>query len=335
VIAAVTGATGHIGANLVRALLAEGRQVRVLVREDHRALAGLAGTAGARLRQVRGDIFDAASLARLLDGADTLFHLAGRISIVGAEGGLVERTNVAGVRSVVEACLSAGVRRLVHCSSIHAFDDHPHEQIVDETRALALGPEHMPYDRSKATGQAIVLEAVRQRGLDAVVINPTAVVGPHDYKLSRMGEVLLDIYHRRLPLLIDGGYNWVDARDVAAGAIAAERQGRRGECYLLPGHWVHICDVSRLISRLTGRGTPQAAAPLWLAMIAAVFCLGWGRLRGVTPKFTPAAVRSIRLHRQISGEKAARELGYRPRPFEETLRDTFAWFAEEGLLEHR
>jgi dihydroflavonol-4-reductase len=329
VIAAVTGAAGHIGANLVRALLAEGRQVRVLVRGDRRALAGL------KVQEVPGDIFDAASLARLLQGADTFFHLAGRISIVGAEGGLVQRTNVEGVRSVVEACLAAGVRRLVHCSSIHAYDSHPNDQVVDESRALALGPGHMPYDRSKAGGQTIVLEAVQQRGLDAVVINPGAVVGPHDYKISRMGEVLLDIYYRRLPALIDGGYNWVDARDVAAGAIAAEKSGRSGQCYLLTGHWVHIREVSQLISRLTGRNTPQAALPLWLAMVASAFSLGWGRLRGRTPKFTPGAVRSIRMHRHISCDKARRELGYRPRAFEETLRDTFAWFAEQGLLDGR
>jgi dihydroflavonol-4-reductase len=329
VIAAVTGAAGHIGANLVRALLAEGREVRVLVRGDHRALAGL------EVQEVEGDLFEPPSLARLLQGAHTLFHLAGRISLVGAEGGLVHRTNVDGVRNVVEACLAAGVRRLVHCSSIHAFDNRPEGQLVDETRALALGPEHMPYDRSKAAGQTIVLEAVQQRGLDAVVINPAAVVGPHDYKISRMGAVLLDIYHRRLPVLIDGGYNWVDARDVAAGAIAAEQKGRRGECYLLPGHWVHICEVSRLISLLTGRKTPQAAVPLGLAMFASLFSLAWGRLHGRTPKFTPAAVRSIRMHQRISGDKARRELGYQPRPFEETLRDTFAWFAQAGLLEGR
>lgn len=325
-ITAVTGAAGHLGANLVRALLAEGRSVRVLVRDDRRALAGL------EVEQLPGDIRDHRSLQRLLRGADTLFHLAARISIVGAEGGLVHRTNVEGVRNVVQASLEAGLRRLVHCSSIHAFESDPAELPVDETRPLALGPQHMAYDRSKALGQTIVLEAVRRRGLDAVVINPGAVVGPHDYKVSRMGEVLLDIYHHRLPALIDGGYNWVDARDVAAGAIAAEKKGRSGECYLLTGNWVHIREVSRLISRLTGRATPQLALPIGLALLASVFSLTWGRLRGKIPKFTPAAVRSVRMHRHISCDKARRELGYQPRPFEETLRDTFAWFAEQGLL---
>jgi dihydroflavonol-4-reductase len=327
-VTAVTGASGHVGGNLVRALLEQGRKVRCLVRDDRRALQGL------DVEMVEGNMFDPDSLDRLLDGAETAFHLAARISIVGAEGGLVARTNVEGPRNMVEACLRSKIRRLVHCSSIHAFSTHPNDQVIDETRTLALGPEHMPYDRSKAMGQTVVLEAVR-RGLDAVVINPAAVIGPHDYKVSRMGEVLLDIYHRRLPALIDGGYNWVDVRDVVAGALAAESRGRTGECYLLSGHWVHISDMSRLISRLTGRKTPKAATPLWLAYPVSLLSLAWGRLQGRVPKFTPGAVRSIQMHRHISHDKATRELGYQPRPFEDTVRDTLEWFRQAGMLDGR
>jgi dihydroflavonol-4-reductase len=324
-ITAVTGASGHLGGNLVRALLAEGRTVRVLARSDRRALEGL------DVRVVEGDIADPAAVRALLDGAETVFHLAGRISLVGAEGGLVEKTNVDGVRHVLRACRDAGVRRLVHFSSIHAFDTNPNDRVVDETRRLALGPRNAAYDRSKAEGQQAVLDAVKD-GLDAVIVNPGAVVGPFDFKVSRMGSVFLDICHGRLPMLIDGGYNWVDARDVCEGAILAEKKGRRGECYLLTGHWVHICEVSRIIGRLTGRRTTQTAAPIWLAAAASWFSLGWGALSGKTPKFTPAAIRAIQSHRYISHEKAVRELGYQPRPFEETVRDTLEWFREAGLL---
>jgi len=235
---------------------------------------------------------------------------------------------------VLRACRDAGVRRLVHCSSIHAFDTHPNDQLIDETRNLALGPGHAAYDRSKAEGQMAVLEAVKE-GLDAVILNPGAIVGPYDFKVSRMGAVFLDIYHGRLPMLIDGGYNWVDARDVAQGALLAEKKARRGECYLLTGHWVHICEVSRIIGRITGRKTTQAAAPIWLASAASWFSLGWGKLRGTTPKFTPAAIEAIQSHRSISHEKATRELGYEPRSFEETVRDTMEWFRQAGMLDGR
>ncbi len=322
---AVTGGSGHVGGNLVRALLEQGRRVRVLVREDRRALDGLP------VEMVEGDVFDRDSIERLVAGAGAVFHLAARISIVGAEGGLVERTNTEGPHNVVEACLRQGVGRLVHFSSIHAFESASRDQVIDETRPLALGKGHMAYDRSKARGQLEVLRGV-ERGLDAVIVNPGAVIGPGDYKVSRMGEVLLDIYHNRLPALLDGGYNWVDVRDVVSGALAAEERGRTGQCYLLTGHWVHICDLSALVGRLTGRRTPRGATPLWLASLASYPSLGWGKLRGKVPKFTPAAVRSVQMHRHISHEKATDELGYRPRPFEDTVRDTLEWFRRAGML---
>jgi dihydroflavonol-4-reductase len=323
-IAAVTGASGHVGANLVRALLEEGREVRVLLRADSRAVAGLP------VERIEGDVLDRRSLARLMEGAETVFHAAGRISIVGPEHGLVDRTNVLGVRNVIEACLDAGVRRLVHFSSIHAYSAEPHGECISEERSLALGPGEAPYDRSKALGQREVMEAA-ERGLEAVVVNPTAIIGPHDYKGSRMGRVLLGIATHALPAVIDGGYNWVDVRDVARGAIAAEKRGRSGQCYLLPGRWVHIRDVSLLIHRLTGRKTPLWAAPMWLARPASGFALAWGLALGKEPLFTPAAVRALCGHKLVSGEKAEAELDYRPQPFEETIYDTLEWFLKEGL----
>jgi dihydroflavonol-4-reductase len=322
---AVTGASGHIGGNLVRALLARGEQVRVLVRKDRRALEGL------DVEMVEGDMLDIESLRRLVRGADTVFHLAARISIAGPEGGLVHRTNVTGPQNIAQVCLECGVRRLVHTSSIHAFSTHPNSEVVDEKRTLALGPQHMDYDRSKANGQLAILAAVKQ-GLDAVIVNPGAVLGPHDYKLSRMGSVLLDLYHRRIPALIDGGYNWVDARDVAEGMIAAREKGRTGECYLLTGRWAHVAELASLVTKLTGRKTPRFATPLWLAALVSYPSLWWGMASRVTPKFTPKAVRSIQMHRYISHMKATDELGYNPRPLEATVRDTLEWFASARAL---
>jgi dihydroflavonol-4-reductase len=230
----------------------------------------------------------------------------------------------------VEACIRNGVGRLVHCSSIHAFSAEPNG-VLEETHRLALGPRDMPYDRSKAMAQRAVLDGVA-RGLDAVVINPTAVIGPNDFAPSRMGRIIVGIARRRLPALIDGGYDWVDARDVAAGAIAAEKKGRTGECYLLSGHWISFRDLSALIGRILDRPTPRAAAPLWLALPASCASIAWARLRGKAPLFTPSAVRTLRSHHRVSREKAVRELGYAPRPFEETIRDTVEWFRREGML---
>jgi dihydroflavonol-4-reductase len=226
------------------------------------------------------------------------------------------------------------VKRLVHCSSIHAFSTDPVDQVLDETRKLALGENHFPYDRSKALGQTEVLKAV-DRGLDAVIINPTAVLGPHDFKPSRMGQVLLDIYHRRYPALINGGYDWVDARDVASCALAAEQKGKKGENYLASGHWYHLCEIARIISELYNRKTNRFATPMWLCKLPAHVVLAYAKVRGVTPKFTPIALKTLESHRYISHEKATRELGYHPRPIEETIRDTLEWFRGQGMLDPR
>jgi dihydroflavonol-4-reductase len=233
---------------------------------------------------------------------------------------------------VVDVCLETGVKRLVHFSTIHVFSDNPRNETVTEARALVDGEYHAIYDTSKAAGQRIVLKGVEQ-GLDAVIVNPTAVIGPNDFKISRMGEVLMDIYNNRYPLLIDGGYDWVDVRDVAIGAVAAEQHGKSGECYLLSGHRVDLPDFAALVGELSGRKTPTGAIPLWLASVVAAFNLAYGLIVGKTPKFTPEGIRALRLHRSISHQKATEELGYAPRPFRETVRDSIAWFREAGLLD--
>src|SRR5437868_245817 len=204
---AVTGATGHVGGNLVRALVERGHQVRALVREEHRTLEGV------EVERVRGDVGDPESLERAFDGVERVFHLAARISIAPGDEDEVQRVNVVGVRNVVAACLKVGVKRLLHMSSIHAMSAQPLGETIDESRPLASGPDLMTYDRSKAEGEREVIAGI-ERGLDAVRVNPTAILGPYDFRPSPMGEVLLDLYHRRLPALVEGGFDWVDVRDI-------------------------------------------------------------------------------------------------------------------------
>jgi dihydroflavonol-4-reductase len=322
-ITVVTGASGHIGGNLARALLAQGRRLRLLVREDRRAVEGLAA------ELVMGDVTDPGSLARALQGADVVYHLAARISIVGEEGGLVQRTNVLGTRNVVEACLAAGVKRLGHFSSIHAFSQDPLEQPLDETRAPVPGKGSPAYDRSKAAGEQEI-RAGLERGLDAVIVNPTAVLGPFDFKPSRMGEVIRGLSQRRFLALIEGGFDWVDVRDVAAGAIAAEERGRRGEKYLLSGHWLSLRELAGLVEEISGTRAPAWTSPTWLAHLGAPFVTAWSKMTGKQPLYTTESLYALRANRAISHDKATRELGYSPRPLRETVEDALRWFREHG-----
>ena len=253
------------------------------------------------------------------------------ISIVGDQGGLVTRTNVEGPRNVVNACLTTGVRKLVHFSSIHAFEQRPHDVTLDETRANVEGPKHPAYDRSKAGGEAEIRAGIA-RGLDAVIVNPTAVLGPYDFKLSRMGTVVLMLAKRQLPSLVGGGFDWVDVRDVAAGAIAAAEKGRTGEKYLLSGRWASVKELAKVVQEVTGVKPPAFTSPMWLAKVGAPFMGLWAKATGTQPLYTHEALHALVSNRDIRHDKAAAELGYTARPLVDTVRDSVAWFRSAGLL---
>jgi dihydroflavonol-4-reductase len=322
----VTGATGHIGVNLLRALMREGRKVRAFVRSDVHWLDGL------DVEIVRGDIRDAEAVRKAVRGAEVVYHLAAHISIIRGEAHVVRECNIQGPRNVVGACLDAGVRRLVHFSSIHALSVLPRGATVDETRALNSDLDPVPhYDRSKSMGEREVRAGI-ERGLDVVTVNPTGVIGPYDYRPSAMGSVLLDLYHRRLPSLVDGGYNFVDVRDVVAGAMAAEARGRKGERYLLSGHWVSTPQIGAIVEEVTGKRAPRFVCPMWLARTAAPFAELYAKAAGRPPLFTSAALHALRNHREISHKKATDELGYAPRPTRETIADTFEWFRDAKVI---
>jgi dihydroflavonol-4-reductase len=321
----ITGASGHIGANLVRALIQKKQAVRCLVHTHTKAIDGLS------VERVSGDVRDVESLCRALDGIDTVYHLAANISINLDNWKQLEETNIGGTRNMVEACRRMGVRRLIHFSSIHAFNRDPLSQPVDETRPLVTSPTHPPYDRSKAAGTREVRKGIEQ-GLDAVIIHPTAVMGPYDFVPSYLGEAILMIAKGKLPAMVQGGYDWVDVRDVVSGAMTAAEKAPTGAAYLLGGQWVSMCDMARLVGELAGVKIGNFVCPMWLAQVGAVYFKGVSKLTGKQPLYTSMSLRALQDNRNISHERAARELGYKPRPFKETIADTLQWFRENGQL---
>ena len=323
----VTGASGHLGATLVRHLLARGHRVRALIHAQSIALEGLP------IERVHGDILDRASLDPAFDGVEAVFHLAATISLIKSDAERVMRTNTLGPEHVVDACLAHKVRRLVHYSSVHAFLPHGPGGVTDEERPPNLNPRAPAYDRSKALGQQIVQEAVRTRGLDAVVVNPVGVLGPWDFAPHLGNRAILDLGLGLLPSLAGGGFDWVDARDVSDGAIAALERGRTGESYLLSGTWKSVTELAALVEGETGTKAPRFTAPLWLARIGVPFAAGYAKLKRTQPLFTMASLRALEEHRSCSNEKARAELGYTPRPTSETVRDSFTFFRAVGLFE--
>jgi dihydroflavonol-4-reductase len=321
----VTGAAGHAGANLVRALLARGRPTRALVHEDRKALEGL------DLEFVAGDVRNPESLVEAFTGADVVYHLAARISILKDNWPSLEAINVTGTRNVVEACRSCGVRRLVYFSSIHSFARPAGGGPVDETLPLVATRRYPPYDRSKSAAEKEVRRGIEQ-GLDAVIISPTAIIGPHDYKPSHFGEALLRMAQGKLPALVPGGFDWVDVRDVIEGAMRAEETAPAGAKYILSGHWVSLCDVAGLVAQVTGVPAPGFVCPTWLARVGAPFIGAFDRLADRRPLYTGASLQTLLDKHDVSHQKATRELDYHPRPLQETITDTLKWFQDNGCL---
>lgn len=326
---AITGATGHLGSSLTRQLIARGDDVRALTRKpDPVELRGLPIT------RVIGDVTSGEGLDALLDGVDVLLHLAAQISIVGPMNGLVDAVNVQGVRNVVKAAKHAKLPRMVHTCSVHAFEPEPLGEPTDEQRPRVKRGDAPAYDVSKAEGEAVVRQAIAEDGLDAVIVHPSAVMGPYDFKPSRMGHVLCKLYQRRLPALLDGGFDWVDARDVSAGILAAAERGRTNESYLLTGHYLTLEQLAELAQRVTGVPRPRFVCPKWVAGIGAPFMdIAVWLMRGGEPLYTSESLMPLELRMGYDHAKAERELGYTVRPLEQTLRDAYAWMLAQGVIE--
>jgi len=322
---AVTGASGHIGSNLVRELISKGHQVRVLYHEDNRGFEGLP------VEAIPGSMNDQDALTRLVTGTDIVFHLAAQISINGKNDKRLLDKNIEGTRNIIEAIHRSGNIRLIHFSSIHALEHEPLDQVLDENRPLAL-TDPIYYTQSKAYSEQIVLKAVTN-GLDAIILNPTAVIGPFDFKPSLMGQAIVRFYKGRLPALIPGGYDWVDVRDVVQAAINATTKGKTGKRYILSGQWKTIKTLGQEVHYLGGRKIPCIRVPFWLAIAAVPLfrLLAW--LSGRIPLYTYESLHIIKNgNPAISSLLARNELNYQPRPFEGTVKDTVAWYRENGYI---
>jgi dihydroflavonol-4-reductase len=271
------------------------------------------------------DLNDPASLEQAFGGAQVVYHLASTISIRMDNWDELERINVNGTRNVVEACLRCGVRRLVYFSSIHAYQQEPFDQPLDEERPLLTDGRVPPYERSKAAAELIARQAP-EHGLDTVIIIPTAILGPYDFRPSYLGQALQLLMRGRIPALVRGGYDWVDVRDVVAGAMQAERLAPSGGRYILSGHWHTLQNVTRLTAEISGQSAPRFTVPTWLAELAQPAMAKLAQVNGSQPLYTRAMLKALRSNRQVSHAHATRELGYAPRPFELTLKDTLDWF---------
>lgn len=317
----VTGASGLVGAALVRELIAKGIPVRALYRSDPRPLEGLA------LEMVRVDVLSPSALRDAFRGAEVVYHSAAHVSIDWRDEATTNRINVVGTRNVIAACRDVRVPTLVHVSTSHCLVQEPLELPLREDRALLRrGSDHgSAYELSKADAERHVLEAASPR-MRAVSVNPTGVLGPFDYKPSKSFQLLIDLADGKLPALFPGGHDWVDSRDVARGAIAAAERGRSGERYLLGGEYATLAELAARVSSLTKVPAPRFVVPMGLTKIGATMAEWWCNATNQQMLFNHQALKVLEAKNPIvCYDKARTELGYDPRPLATTLEDTIRW----------
>jgi dihydroflavonol-4-reductase len=322
----VTGATGHIGNVLVRKLIECGEKVRVLILpgESRAPLAGL------NVEAMEGDVLDMSSLFKALKDIRGVFHLAGIISIMPGSIPIVRKVNVEGTRNIIHAAKQMHLRKLVYTSSIHAIQ-RVDAGMIDERLPFDPKNPYGEYDRSKAEATLEVQQAA-QAGLEAVIVCPTGVIGPYDFRGSMMGSVIHDAAFAKPTLYVDGAYNFVDVRDVVNGMIAAFDKGKRGESYILSGQKISVRYLLETVREITGKHFFQMKVPFDLAEFAARFTPWYYRKSKATPRFTPYSLEVLQSNCNISHDKATRELGYRPRTIYITIADTVKWFFENRHL---
>lgn len=324
---AITGASGLLGGNLAAELRAQGHDVVATRRAGTRII----HLEDLRLEWIDADLGSSEALARAFAGADAVFHCAAAVSVKREVTAEMTAANVTGTANVVEAAIAAGVPRLVHTSSVVAVGLTTDGRPCDETARWNFDAEGLVdgYAITKRRAEDVV-GAARDR-LDAVIVNPTYMLGPRDARPSS-GKLIVDVVRRRVPGWTPGYNNFVDARDVARGMIAAWQRGRRGERYILGGHDMTYGDVMREIARVAGVAPPRLRVPR-----PAAWALGrWGDLverLGKDPLVNSTQIRYAYTDRfRFRSDKAAAELGYTVGPLAPAIRDAIGWFRAHGML---
>lgn len=330
----LTGASGHLGANLLRRLLSDGHQVRTLLRpnSDNSAVEGL------QVEKVWGDLRDRQAVDAATAGCRFVFHTAAKVST--AEGVDRDRreifaSNVLATRNVLSAARQANVARVVVTGSLSGtgYDLDDPSKAVGEDQPYFPFHQPMPYEATKMLVEHECLRAYAE-GLDVVVATSCAILGPNDYKPSRMGRVLCDFSKGKLRAYIPGGFEFVTARDIVAGHVLAMQRGRAGQKYIFSSQFLTVDELMALMEDVTGRKRPRVRLPA--PLMGAIAQLTHGLQSRLFPdkpqRFTPGAVRILQMHRHADVSKAKNELGYTPTPVVEALQEAHQDFIRRGII---
>jgi nucleoside-diphosphate-sugar epimerase len=326
----LTGATGHLGANLVRRLLKDGLDVRVLLRAENDpenvAVEGLA------VERVYADLRDAGAVAAAMKGIGAVYHVAAKIQTYAGGEREIYETNVLGTRNILRAARDAGVGRVVVTGSLSAVGVTP-DRASNEDDPFYPFDKHLPYGFTKAFVEHECWKAVAE-GQDVVVATSCAILGPNDFIPSRMGAMIRDFANGKMRAYLPGGFDFVSTRDIAEGHVLAMEKGKSGQKYIFSTRFVEVDEMMGILEKVTGRPRPALRlSPEVMGAIAHVSSFFLTRFFPKVPqRFTPFAVRFLQLRRRADTSKAQRELGYRPSSIEDAMREAYEHFVERGEI---
>ncbi len=325
----VTGASGHLGANLVRRLLQDNLDVRVLMRDKN----DVASIDGLKVEAVYGDLRDFAAVRKAMEGVDRVYHCAAKVSTTYGNEREIYDSNVVGTRHILKAAREAKTGRVVVTGSFSAVGNLP-DRPSDETVPFYPFNKEMPYECSKAWVEHECWRAVLDHQQDVVVATSCAIIGPYDFRPSRMGLVIRDFAHGKLRAYIPGGFEFVAARDLVQGHLLTMEKGRTGQKYVFATEFRTLDEWMEMLEEVTGKKRPRLRlSPSLMYGIASVVSPILTRFfPNVPQRLTPGAVRILKLHRHADTSKAKNELGYQPTSIKQAVQDAYDWFVDRGEI---
>jgi dihydroflavonol-4-reductase len=322
----VTGATGFVGANLVRLLLSQGHQVRVLVRPQ----STLTNLQGLPVERVTGDLLSPA-LPRYLSGCDVLFHVAAHYSLWQKDKDQLYQANVLGTRSILRAAQSVGVPRTVYTSSVAAIGVGKPGVVVDETHQSPVASLIGHYKQSKYWAEQAAMQAA-QAGQDVVIVNPTTPIGAWDGKPTPTGEIILRFLRGQMPAYVNTGLNFIPVQDVAWGHILAWQKGQSGRRYILGHSNLSLQEFLQKLAQITGLPAPRWQIPVQIPLaVAWVDEILLGAL-GKTPSLALDGVRMAQQTMYYNAQRAVQELGLPQTDLDQAIHEAVQWFRQRGMV---
>jgi dihydroflavonol-4-reductase len=323
----VTGATGFVGSHVARQLVSAGQSVRVLVRPN----SNLEALAGLHVEYFEGDLSDQESLERAMHGIRRVFHVAADYRLWTPRPEEIYEINVEGTRKLLAAARHARVERIVYTSTVATIAVPRNGALPNEDTQASLNEMIGHYKRSKFLAEQVAVEAV-SAGVPVVIVNPTAPVGPWDWKPTPTGRIILDFLKGKMPAYVDTGLNVAPVEDIAAGHLLAAEKGRVGQRYILGGRNMTLKRILDALSAITGRPAPRVRLPHAVALAAGYADQWFSRLAGREPQIPVEGVKMSRHRMFVESDKAERELGYKPTSVEAALGRAVTWYQQHGYL---